>query len=107
MNNAPILLPRPATNRLAEEEQGANIHRVVKYALSGAIGAHRKEKDTKDAGEKAIRQAELAVYLGIVTEAISIHEAAPILYNAITVENIHDVRRLHKMALNIQLPEAA
>lgn len=102
-----IFLPLPATNQLAGEEPRAGIHRVVKFALGGAVGAHRNAKKATDPHEKALRQAELSAYISIVIEAITIHEAGPILWEAITVQNIHDVRRLHIMAMNISTPDAA
>lgn len=80
---------------------------MVLYSLTGAVASHRKSKTAETDVEREKSEGVMMAYIGVVAEAVSFHEAAPIIFDAIDKQKISDPRKLHQMARQIQPPLAA
>jgi len=103
-NVRPLAFPKPLTNRLAEESAGSLAHTIVKRSLDGAVAAQRRFLKAETELDRVKSEGQLMTYISVVTDAVSFHEAAPIIHSAIVVEKVHDVRKLHRMVCSIEPP---
>lgn len=108
MNNVRPLARRPLpTNKLADEGPASHLREVTMHSLTNAVVAHRMSTDATNESEKAIQDSLLMAHIGVVACAVSLRGFETALYKAIVEERIRDPRKLHRMAVDYETPDAA